>query len=170
MDIQRTKLRQAINLRWGSSKVMFIQRDLSRPLPFPNGIFDVVVSSEFLEHVPKANGEDYLGEVHRVMSPGGKLILTTPNNQWGLTDPVHINEFSIPEIIEMIEATGLRVVEKYGLKLNAHVRELDKQFSDDPHWKMLRKAYPPIWAKLLYAVPRPEQCVAWSAIAVKDKR
>jgi SAM-dependent methyltransferase len=167
MDIQKAKLRHAISLRWGRSRVMFIQRDLSRPLPFIDDIFDVVVSSEFLEHIPKANGLEYLAEVHRVMKPGGRLILTTPNNRWGPIDPVHINEFSIPETIAMIEGTGLKVVEKYGLKLNAHIRDLDKQFKGDPLWAALRKVYPPIWAKMLYAAPRPEECVFWSAIAVK---
>lgn len=45
-------------------------------LPFENESFDVVLCSEVMEHVPEPGL--LLGEIFRVLSPGGKLILTTP--------------------------------------------------------------------------------------------
>jgi 2-polyprenyl-3-methyl-5-hydroxy-6-metoxy-1,4-benzoquinol methylase len=48
------------------------------PLPFDDGSFDVVWASEVIEHV--ADTARWLSELRRVMSPGGRLLLTTPNH------------------------------------------------------------------------------------------
>ena len=51
--------------------------DLTRGLPYPNESFDLVVLTEVIEHLE--NHRVALGEVARVLRPGGRLILTTPN-------------------------------------------------------------------------------------------
>jgi ubiquinone/menaquinone biosynthesis C-methylase UbiE len=48
------------------------------PLPFPDGSFDVVWSSEVIEHV--ADTARWLSEVRRVLAPSGRLLLTTPSH------------------------------------------------------------------------------------------
>lgn len=48
------------------------------PLPFEDGSFDVVWSSEVIEHV--ADTARWLSEVRRVLVPGGRLLLTTPSH------------------------------------------------------------------------------------------
>jgi SAM-dependent methyltransferase len=48
------------------------------PLPLEDGTFDVVWASEVIEHV--ADTGRWLSEVRRVLSPRGKLLLTTPNH------------------------------------------------------------------------------------------
>jgi SAM-dependent methyltransferase len=45
-------------------------------LPFRAGSFDVVLASEIIEHVP--DPERFVGELLRVLQPGGSLIVTTP--------------------------------------------------------------------------------------------
>jgi SAM-dependent methyltransferase len=47
-------------------------------LPLDDGGFDVVWASEVIEHV--ADTARWLSEVRRVLAPGGKLLLTTPNH------------------------------------------------------------------------------------------
>ncbi|MGH9190532.1 MAG: class I SAM-dependent methyltransferase [Acidimicrobiales bacterium] len=49
---------------------------LPGPLPFPSGSFDVVVSLETIEHL--GDTDALLEEVHRVLAPGGCLVLSTP--------------------------------------------------------------------------------------------
>lgn len=46
------------------------------PLPFEDCSFDVVWSSEVIEHI--ADTARWLSEVRRVLVPGGRVILTTP--------------------------------------------------------------------------------------------
>jgi SAM-dependent methyltransferase len=53
-------------------------------LPFGDGSLDCVVMGEFLEHHVAI--EAFLGEAHRVLHPGGRLLVTTPN-------PYFVNRF-----------------------------------------------------------------------------
>jgi SAM-dependent methyltransferase len=45
-------------------------------MPFQNDSFDIVISTEVLEHVP--NPDIYLAEVKRVLKPGGSFFFTVP--------------------------------------------------------------------------------------------
>lgn len=46
-------------------------------LPFVTGSFDLVISSDVLEHLPDVRG--HFGEIHRVLAPGGRYLFKTPN-------------------------------------------------------------------------------------------
>jgi SAM-dependent methyltransferase len=49
-------------------------------IPFPEDTFDYVISSEVIEHVP--DPFKAVAELHRVLKPGGTLVITTPNRLW----------------------------------------------------------------------------------------
>lgn len=46
-------------------------------IPFPSASFDIVIVNEVLEHIH--NQHLALGEIHRVLRPGGKFLLFCPN-------------------------------------------------------------------------------------------
>jgi len=62
----------------------FLLDDATR-IPFKNNIFDKVLCSETIEHIP--NWEKTINEMQRVLKKGGLLVITTPNMKslYGLT-------------------------------------------------------------------------------------
>ena len=72
-DIENSCVAEAAALGFPATRL-----DLNEPLPFSDGSFDFVVMLEVIEHVVRA--EAALGEVARVLLPGGQLLLTTPNH------------------------------------------------------------------------------------------
>ncbi len=59
--------------------------------------FDSIVSFQVIEHV-KEDG-DFLAEIYRVLKPGGKAVLTTPNIKKTLSrNPWHVREYTATEL------------------------------------------------------------------------
>ena len=54
-----------------------VAADMEAPLPFPDASFDVVLCVEGIEHV--VDRHKTLRELRRVLKPGGRLLITTPN-------------------------------------------------------------------------------------------
>jgi SAM-dependent methyltransferase len=60
-----------------SKGLQIVQVDLNHPLPFADRSFQCVFGFSVLEHL--VNGCRFLQESHRVLKPGGRLVLITPN-------------------------------------------------------------------------------------------
>ena len=50
-------------------------------LPFPNDVFDLVLSNEVIEHVQ--SDREAVSEIVRTLKPGGRLVLFCPNRGYG---------------------------------------------------------------------------------------
>lgn len=72
-DVSLDAIRQA---RAQVADVEFVHLEKTTPLPFDDETFTSVTILDVLEHVYEQ--EALLGELHRVMAPGGRLIVTTP--------------------------------------------------------------------------------------------
>lgn len=55
----------------------WVRADCNAPLPFRTGAFDAVLSREGIEHFENQAG--FVRECARVLRPGGRVVLTTPN-------------------------------------------------------------------------------------------
>jgi predicted SAM-dependent methyltransferase len=55
-----------------------IHLDLSRPLPLPDATFAYVFSEHVIEHISERQGVQLLGELYRILRPGGVVRITTP--------------------------------------------------------------------------------------------
>jgi len=55
--------------------------DLTRPLPLPDASFAYVFGEHLIEHLSERDVERLLGELRRILRPGGVLRLTTPDLQ-----------------------------------------------------------------------------------------
>lgn len=58
-------------------QVRFTRHDVINPLPFPDAHFDYVFSIEGIEHFE--NPWTFVKELCRVLKPGGRMIISTPN-------------------------------------------------------------------------------------------
>ena len=87
-------------------------------LPFADGAFDRVIAAEVLEHI--ANDRAALGELARVLRPGGTMAVTVPRFgpelvNWALSDDYHTVEgghiriYRRSELLGRLRAAGLRV-------------------------------------------------------------
>jgi SAM-dependent methyltransferase len=68
VDYQRPRHRPGVHL---------VQADLQRGVPWRSGSFDAVTMLAVLEHLTEP--EKTLAEAHRVLAPGGRLVLTWPS-------------------------------------------------------------------------------------------
>lgn len=86
---------------------------------YPDGHFDVILASEVLEHVPDPRA--MLGEVARLLRPGGLLWATTPHGRgvsaralgprWSVVSPPeHLHLFSVASIRRALGEAGFRRV------------------------------------------------------------
>ena len=88
--------------RYGRPNLRFLQGDVSQ-IPLDSGSVDLVVSFETIEHVEEASQHAFLAEAKRVLRPGGRLIVSCPNQPvasdlphelWGAVNPYHKKEYT----------------------------------------------------------------------------
>jgi SAM-dependent methyltransferase len=80
-------------------------------LPFPDGYFDLLVSTDVLEHC--ADDVAVLGEFRRVLAPGGRLLLSVPAFEmlWSQHDVAldHYRRYRSRPLASLIAGSGFRV-------------------------------------------------------------
>ncbi|MCG9032995.1 class I SAM-dependent methyltransferase [Laribacter hongkongensis] len=72
---------------------------------YPDGHFDVIVSFETLEHVE--HPEALLTEFHRILSPGGRIVVSVPNDWSDETgedpNPFHLHVYTLDKLRAQIK-------------------------------------------------------------------
>ena len=84
---------------------------------FSKGAFDAVLASHLIEHLNDPAG--FVREVARILSPGGRFFVTTPNiagfqarlfkARWRSAIPDHLYLFSLKTLPRLLEANGFTV-------------------------------------------------------------
>jgi SAM-dependent methyltransferase len=95
-------------------------------LPFADGLFDIVLSSECIEHT--AEPQRAVVEMLRVLRPGGRLVITCPNRVWHwsvtLANALNLRPYrglenwpSWRKLASWVEAGGGDVVQHVGVHM-----------------------------------------------------
>ncbi len=162
-DLRKDWVAEAIALGFPAS-----QLDLNEDLPFPDRAFDLVVMLEVIEHVVRA--ENALREIWRVLSPGGQLLLSTPNHAFYKSrlralkgrplgkEGEHYRFFVKVQLESLLAAAGFRILARNS---SGHPPLLDGRWVR----KLLRRK------RVLYRIPeRLESICAINFIWLTEQR
>jgi SAM-dependent methyltransferase len=115
-DVRQLQVAVATARRRGVGNMYLFAWDLTRPFPFPDDAFDAVLFLDVIEHLEAR--QPVLGEIRRVVRPGGRLLVSGPNREsrWrehlraaGLfpyQDEDHKIEYTRAEFLSELEAAG----------------------------------------------------------------
>ena len=104
--------------------------------PFDDASFDVVLCNQVLEHV--FNPDEFASELERVLTPGGRLILTVPFVWDEHEQPYDYARYSSFGLKALLERHGFRVIEHRKLLGNCAVLF---QLGNAYLYKVLRSRY-----------------------------
>jgi 2-polyprenyl-3-methyl-5-hydroxy-6-metoxy-1,4-benzoquinol methylase len=112
-------------------KYKFKVNDCNKNLSYKNNFFDVVISSETIEHLE--NPRFFMGEVKRILKVNGTFILTTPNVE------------TVFSRIYFLLTGGLAGHTKSSYKVSGHIAVLPswliERFANELKFKLVTKTY-----------------------------
>ena len=100
-------------------------------LPLPAGEVDVVVNFQVIEHL--WDQTQFVTECHRVLRPGGVLLMSTPNRitfspgRDTPLNPFHTRELDAAELTELLVDAGFTVEAMLGVFHGPRLVELDEK-------------------------------------------
>jgi len=90
------------------SNIKFIQAVVPPIKDVADNTYDIVVSFQVIEHIAK--DRLFLEEIHRVLKPGGKVLITTPNKRKTLSrNPWHEREYVNHELLALAKSVFPKV-------------------------------------------------------------
>lgn len=118
--------------------------------------YDIVVSFQVIEHIK--NDMEYLKEIYRVLKPGGKALITTPNIKMSLSrNPWHIREYTAEELSDLAKKI-YPTVHMLGIagneKVMAYYEENKQSVNNMMKWDILNLQYrlPSFLLKIPYEI------------------
>lgn len=113
----------ALRSRYPQAK--FISDYIPPLTAYADNSFDWLVSFQVIEHIEKDGY--FLQEIHRVLKPGGRALVTTPNRPMSLSrNPWHVREYTAQELTQLAK-TYFSEVNMKGISGNEKVMEYYEQ-------------------------------------------
>jgi SAM-dependent methyltransferase len=98
-------------LQVAAQRALDVAQAVGDQLPFAADQFGLVALLDTVEHIPDELG--VFAECHRVLKPGGKLLITAPAFMWlwSYNDEInaHQRRYTVPELQQKLEIRGFAV-------------------------------------------------------------
>jgi SAM-dependent methyltransferase len=98
---------QYFGIEWSIDKRPPVVADVTR-IPFRDAAFDSALCTEVLEHLPEPG--DCLAEIHRVVKPGGSLLVTAPMTVHTHSEPHDFYRYTEYGLRYQLEKHGFEIV------------------------------------------------------------
>lgn len=113
--------------------------DLAQPWPWPDSTVEEIVAYDVIEHI--ADRIHFMNELHRVLKPGARATIETPNASKGagyFQDPTHVAPWCLNSF-QYFEAGSFatqRLATSYGITARFHIASLTEREYQDAHEKV----------------------------------
>jgi SAM-dependent methyltransferase len=121
-------------------------------LPFKDNCFSSVLFADVIEHLPRNDEKFAMRELARTMRPGGRLLVTTPNNRlcFKVLDPAWVlsghRHYTSDDLRDAVVDGGLTIVRDGTFGLPVETFYLLMMYSTYPI-KMITGKYPDFFSK-----------------------
>ena len=124
------KSREQFKSAYNTCNAEFLIQDLTvEPhLDFEDGYFDMIICTEFLEHINPAMSQPVIEEAFRVLNDEGAALFSTPNSNGSnkILPKDHFYEYSYEELIQKFKDAGFKVDDTVCLCIN--LSKLPKEY------------------------------------------
>ena len=135
------KYKTSINIK--SEKLTFIKSEVPPLTKIESDSLDFVVSFQVIEHIE--DDKFFVEEIFRVLKPGGKLILTTPNKAMTLSrNPWHVREYTSTQMREILSVsfTNIKILGVYGnQKVMSYYKKNKESVNKIMQWDIFNLQY-----------------------------
>lgn len=129
-DVMAAECEEKYGTAYAACNASFLIQDLTvNPrLDVDDGYYDLIICTEFLEHIDPSKSQAVLEELLRVMNTEGYAIFSTPNSN-GSNKKLpkdHFYEYSYEELMEKFQDAGWEVDDTVGMSIS--VSKLPKEY------------------------------------------
>lgn len=115
IDLDHKRLKAGAEAIQMNIPAMYIQHDITTGLGFvKSNSVDMIFAGEIIEHFKKKFGKVMLKEMKRVLKPGGKFIVSTPNKKNTKGYEFHVHEYEVSELIDLVKKVGFKIDKVWG--------------------------------------------------------
>ncbi|AJI55953.1 class I SAM-dependent methyltransferase [Francisella philomiragia] len=157
----------------------YLEKD--KQLPFDDNEFSLVLFNQVIEHLDKETGQYYIGEIIRVLEPGGVAIIKSPSKYCKIwrTDPHHIYCWKPNELFDEVQRyTGVTnlslqrvpLVPWMFFRYNEKIINTWHKNNNYPNWSKLFNLFFRILDKALNKLTKSDKLLAVSNITFNKKK
>ncbi len=112
----------AQHIKYQNCDIKYVYASMADLTSFEEGTFDLIWSGQSIEHVTREDAEKVFSQAYKLLKPGGKFALDTPNRAVtqiycsnGYIHPEHKIEYYYGDLCQLLEKYNFKIIEAKGL-------------------------------------------------------